>query len=92
MSIPIPKYKRGDLIIRNNIDLHNSYVYSYNKPNESILSIRNVSISINHFTYSFNEIYNFCYDAQIIDKQYDIYDINYIRKEKIKKLTKNLAN
>lgn len=87
MSIK-PKYKRGDLIIKNGINKGRSYISPYDKVGITKYQIDKVIKRGGHCVYRFSVVYGFVYDTKIIEKEYDLYDDNYIRKEKIEKINK----
>ena len=94
-----PKYKRGDVIIRND-KWQNSfsrktktqYVNPYHKPFISKLTIKYVNIS--EFSNFFLKSYVFeeqqhSYDSKIVDIEYD-FEVLVIRRNKIKEICTNL--
>jgi len=94
-----PKFKRGDVIIRNN-KAHDSltakglsqYVNPYHKPYNKNSTLTISHININEFSnfilkgYVFKEQLN-SYDSKIVDIEYDLY-LPAMRKKKIKELKK----
>jgi len=91
MSIIKPKYKKYDIIIKNHINNGRSYISPYDKTKITKYKVEKVEKSLKHYVYGFVNVYGFVYDSKIIDKEFDLYDKNYIRKEKLKKIN-NIIN
>lgn len=83
-----PKYNKGDIIIRNNIEGPGNYVSIFDKAYETKYTIRKVNHykhEFERYTYSLKESHGFQYDSKLIDKLFD-YDIKSNRLKKIKKI------
>jgi hypothetical protein len=83
-----PNYKKGDIIIKNNSYKGYSYISSYDKSGITKYTIRKVVDRGEHYVYGFNEVHNYVYNVETIEREFDLYDNCYIRKEKLKKIKK----
>lgn len=93
MELIQPKYKKGDIIIKNKYtDIYgNSYISPHDIINKTTYTIRKIKKRMSdHYVYGFISEHWFVYDTKIIDKQFDLYDNNYIRKEKLKRINEKI--